>query len=207
MTIENTRARVLVVDNYDSFTFNLVQAISALGADVSVVSNDHIDAASARAKAPTHVVISPGPGRPEDAGASIEIVRAVLDGVLDDARLLGVCLGHQCIGAVLGARIVPAKRLMHGRASTIEHDGRGIFETLPATFEAGRYHSLAVDAATLPSTLIISARTSDGEVMALRHESGRVDGVQFHPESLLTPEGPMLLARFLGRHETNRGAR
>ncbi len=196
-----TTPSVLVIDNYDSFTFNLVQALAVLGADVRVVVNDAIDVAGVRAIAPSHVVVSPGPGRPEDAGVSPDVVRAAIEGALD-ARLLGVCLGHQCLGLVSGARIVPAKRLMHGRASTITHDGRDLLAGLPQPLVVGRYHSLAVDEATLPATLEVQARTDDGEVMAMRHVSGRVHGVQFHPESILTPDGLRLLDNFL-----NGGAR
>ena len=191
-----TKPSVLVIDNYDSFTFNLVQALAVLGADVRVVVNDAIDVAGVLALAPSHVVVSPGPGRPEDAGASPDVVRAAIEGAFD-ARLLGVCLGHQCLGLVSGARIVPAKRLMHGRASTITHDRRELFEGLPQPLVVGRYHSLAVDEATLPATLEVQARTDDGEVMAMRHASGRVHGVQFHPESILTPDGLRLLENFL----------
>lgn len=188
---------VLVIDNHDSFTFNLVQALGALGAHVEVVTSDRIDVAAIVARRPSHVVISPGPGRPEEAGASLSIARAALEGALGGTRLLGVCLGHQCLGQAAGARVIAARRLVHGRADTIVHDGVGIFDGLPAALSVGRYHSLAVDEASLPASLVVSARSPDGEVMALRHASGRVDGVQFHPESVLTPEGPALLARFV----------
>jgi anthranilate synthase/aminodeoxychorismate synthase-like glutamine amidotransferase len=190
------RASVLLVDNYDSFTFNLAQAFGALGADVRVVRSDAIDVAGVIALAPSHVVISPGPGQPADAGASPEIVRAALEGAID-VPLLGVCLGHQCLGLVSGARDGPAKRLMHGRASTLTHDGAGLFAGLPSSLVVGRYHSLAIDAATIPASLVVQARTEDGEVMAMRHRARQVHGVQFHPESILTPDGPRLLANFL----------
>ena len=195
-------AFVLVIDNHDSFTFNLVQALGMLGARVEVVTSDRIELGALVARRPTHVVISPGPGRPEEAGASLPIARAALEGGLGEARLLGVCLGHQCLGLAAGARVIAAQRLVHGRASTIAHDGVGIFAGLPAALSVGRYHSLAVEEASLPRSLVVSARAADGEVMALRHESGRLDGVQFHPESILMPEGPALLARFV-----NGGAR
>ena len=191
-----TRAKVVVVDNYDSFTFNLVQALAVLGADVHVVQNDRVEVQGVVGMRPTHVVISPGPGRPEDAGVSLAVVLAALDGAVE-ARVLGVCLGHQCLGLAAGGRVVAAKRLMHGRADALDHDGRGIFRGLPRPLVAGRYHSLAVEAASLPASLEVSARSGDGEVMALRHASGRVDGVQFHPESILTPDGVHLLDGFL----------
>lgn len=196
-------ASVLVVDNYDSFTFNLVQALAALGAAVSVRENDRVDVEAIRAMRPTHVVLSPGPGRPEDAGSSLAIARAAIDGTLGEARLLGVCLGHQCIGLAAGGRVIGAKRLVHGRGETITHDARGLFAGLPQPLVAGRYHSLAVAEEGLPEMLRVCARAEDGEVMAITHASGRVDGVQFHPESVLTPDGVHLLARFLehGTHE------
>jgi len=187
-------AKLLVVDNYDSFTFNLVQALATLGADVSVAENDRVDVARIREIGATHVVISPGPGRPEDAGASMDVARAAVEGALGNTRVLGVCLGHQCLGLAAGARVAPAKRLMHGRADAIEHDARTIFAGLPQPFVVGRYHSLAVEAT--PS-IEVSARSSDGEVMALRLRTGCVEGVQFHPESILTPDGLRLLDNFL----------
>jgi anthranilate synthase/aminodeoxychorismate synthase-like glutamine amidotransferase len=189
--------RLLVIDNYDSFTFNLVQALAMLGADVTVRENDRVTLADVLATQPSHVVISPGPGRPEDAGASVSVMQAAIDGALGETQVLGVCLGHQCLALVAGGRVVSAQRLMHGRASPITHEGRGIFAGLPQPLVAGRYHSLAVEAASLPGSLTITARTDDGEIMALRHASGRVHGVQFHPESILTPDGPKLLERFL----------
>ena len=198
---------VLVVDNYDSFTFNLVQALAVLGAEVRVVENDRIDVSEVRAMGSTHVVISPGPGRPEDAGRSMDIVRAAIEGELGEARLLGVCLGHQCLGLAAGGRVVAAKRLMHGRGDAIEHDGQALFAGLPQGFVAGRYHSLAVEEASLPSALTISARSGDGEIMGLRHASGRVHGVQFHPESVLTPDGMRLLDNFLSVATSGGGAR
>jgi anthranilate synthase/aminodeoxychorismate synthase-like glutamine amidotransferase len=185
--------RVLLIDNYDSFTYNLVQALAVLGADVEVRRNDEIDVAAALDLAPTHLVVSPGPGRPEDAGASMPITRAFLH----RTPVLGVCLGHQALAAVLGARVGEAQSLMHGKASGVYHDNRTLFEGLPNPFRAGRYHSLAVHEDSLPPELTISAYTSDGEIMGLRHRDLPAEGVQFHPESILTPEGDRLLRNFL----------
>jgi anthranilate synthase/aminodeoxychorismate synthase-like glutamine amidotransferase len=186
-------ARVLVVDNHDSFTYNLVQALSGMGAEVIVRMNDEITAPAARDLRPTHLLISPGPGRPERAGATTRILEAMLDRV----PVLGVCLGHQALGALMGARIVSARSLLHGKASPVYHDGRTIFDGLPSPLRAGRYHSLAVSEEGLPDELAVSAWTSDGEIMGLRHSRYPVEGVQFHPESVLTPEGARLLANFL----------
>jgi anthranilate synthase/aminodeoxychorismate synthase-like glutamine amidotransferase len=184
-------ARVLLVDNYDSFTYNLAHLFEELGAEVTVLRNDAVDAGSAEALAPTHLVISPGPGRPEQAGATIEIVRRLAPRV----PTLGVCLGHQAIVQAFGGDVGQAKRLVHGKASAIAHDGRGIFAGLPSPLEGGRYHSLA--ASRVPEILEVSATTDDGEVMAVRHRELRIDGIQFHPESVLTPLGPELGKRFL----------
>ncbi len=184
-------ARLLLVDNYDSFTWNLVQAFQVLGAEVRVARNDRITVEEALAHRPTHVVVSPGPGRPEDAGVSLAVIEAFLGRV----PLLGVCLGHQCLVQLLGGRVVPARELVHGAASPVHHDGRGLLAGLPSPFEAGRYHSLAV--ADVPAALEVCARTPDGEVMAVRHRALPAFGVQFHPESVLTPQGPRLLANFL----------
>jgi len=182
---------ILLVDNYDSFTYNLVHLFEELGAEVVVRRNDEIDAAEAGRLAPSHLVISPGPGRPEGAGATVEIVRRLAP----TTPTLGVCLGHQAIVEAFGGEIGQAQRLVHGKASAVSHDGRGIFAGLPQDFQAGRYHSLA--ATTVPDELEVSATTADGEVMAVRHRTLRVDGVQFHPESVLTPEGPQLCRNFL----------
>jgi anthranilate synthase/aminodeoxychorismate synthase-like glutamine amidotransferase len=185
-------ARVLLVDNYDSFTYNLAHMFEELGAEVVVLRNDAVDADSAEALEPTHLVISPGPGRPAEAGASIEIVRRLGPRV----PTLGVCLGHQAIVEAFGGTVGQARRLMHGKASMVEHDGRGLFAGLPSPLEAGRYHSLA--ATVVPDALEVSARTADdGEVMAVRHREHAIDGIQFHPESVLTPLGPELGRRFL----------
>jgi anthranilate synthase/aminodeoxychorismate synthase-like glutamine amidotransferase len=182
---------ILRIDNYDSFTYNLAHLFGELGADVIVRRNDAIDADEAERLAPSHLVISPGPGRPADAGASVEIVKRLAPRV----PTLGVCLGHQAIVDAFGGEIGAAKRLVHGKPSEIRHDGQGVFEGLPQPFEAGRYHSLA--ATRIPECLEVSATCSDDEVMAVRHRDLPVDGVQFHPESVLTPLGPDLARNFL----------
>jgi anthranilate synthase component 2 len=187
-------ARVLLVDNYDSFTYNLVQELGALGADPVVYRNDVIDVAGIRGVGADGIVISPGPGRPEDGGVSMAVV-AELGGELP---ILGVCLGHQCIGQAFGARIVLAPELMHGKTSPIFHTGAGVFADMPNPFEATRYHSLIVDRESLPDVLEVTAETADGIVMGLRHRVLPIEGVQFHPESILTSVGPDLLANFLG---------
>jgi anthranilate synthase/aminodeoxychorismate synthase-like glutamine amidotransferase len=187
-------ARILLIDNYDSFTYNLVQELGELGADPVVYRNDAIDIAGIRAAAPDAVIISPGPGRPENSGISLAVV-AELGG---EIPLLGVCLGHQCIGQAFGGRVVQAAELMHGKTSAIFHTGTGVFADLPNPFEATRYHSLVVDRASLPDVLEVTAETADGVVMGLRHRHLGIEGVQFHPESILTAMGPRLLANFLG---------
>jgi anthranilate synthase/aminodeoxychorismate synthase-like glutamine amidotransferase len=184
---------ILLVDNYDSFTYNLVHLFEELGAEVLVRRNDEVDADEAEQLAPSHLVVSPGPGRPGDSGASVEIVRRLAP----TTPILGVCLGHQAIVEAFGGEIGQARELVHGKASAVEHDGRGLFEGLPQGFQAGRYHSLA--AVEVPAALEVSATTADGEVMAVRHRELPVDGVQFHPESVLTPVGPDLCRNFLGR--------
>ena len=185
--------RVLVIDNYDSFVYNLVQELGELGADPVVHRNDAIDVTGIRAAAPDLILISPGPGRPENAGVSMAVIEE-LAGVIP---ILGVCLGHQAIGQVFGGDVVQAPSLMHGKTSAIHHDGRGVFVGLPDPFTATRYHSLVVEPSTVPTELEVTAQTSDGVIMGLRHRTLAVEGVQFHPESLLTPEGPSLLANFL----------
>jgi anthranilate synthase/aminodeoxychorismate synthase-like glutamine amidotransferase len=182
---------ILLIDNYDSFTYNLAHLFGALGAEVNVRRNDEIDPAGAEGLAPSHLVVSPGPGRPAAAGATVEIVRRLAPTV----PTLGVCLGHQAIVEAFGGEIGQARRLVHGKASAIDHDGRGLFEGLPEAFEAGRYHSLAATA--VPDCLEVSATCTEGEVMAVRHRELRVDGVQFHPESVLTQAGPALARNFL----------
>lgn len=188
------RPRLLLIDNYDSFTYNLVQAFLVLGADVLVHRNDQIDVAAARALAPSHLVISPGPGRPEDAGVSI----AMLEAFAGQLPILGVCLGHQCIVQLFGGEIVRARRLMHGKTSLVHHDGQGVYAGLPDPFEAGRYHSLMAADESLPTELFVTARTDQQEIMGVRHRSLAIEGVQFHPESVLTPQGDTLMANFLG---------
>ena len=185
--------RVLLIDNYDSFTYNLVQALAVLSADVTVQRNDQITVADAVSLQPTHLVVSPGPGRPEDAGISM----AVIEALIERTPVLGVCLGHQALAAVCGASVESARSLMHGKASTVYHDSRTLYEGLPNPMKAGRYHSLAVTEETIPDDLAVSAYTSDGEIMGLRHRSLKAEGVQFHPESILTPEGDRLLRNFL----------
>jgi anthranilate synthase component 2 len=188
---------ILVLDNYDSFTYNLVQYLWELGAEVEVRRNDAVEVGAAAAAGYEAVVISPGPGRPENAGVTEPLVRALGGRV----PILGVCLGHQAIGHVAGGRIVRAPVLMHGKTSWIHHDGKALFEGIPDPFEATRYHSLVVEAASVPAELEITARTSDGLVMGLRRRGGTgapLEGVQFHPESILTLEGKKILANFLG---------
>ena len=184
----------LIIDNYDSFTYNLAQAISAMGVETRVVRNDKIDVAGIEAMKPDYIVISPGPGNPDTAGVSLAAVRAFAGKV----PILGVCLGHQTVAQAFGGRIVPAKTLMHGKTSRVRHDGKGIFAAIPQGFEAMRYHSLAVDGASLPDCLEVSATAEDGEIMALRHKTLAVESVQYHPESICTPEGARQLANFFG---------
>ena len=185
--------RVLVVDNYDSFTYNLVHLLEELGATVVVRQNDEIDPDEAERLAPDRLVVSPGPGRPEEAGSSIELVRRLGP----TTPTLGVCLGHQAIVEAFGGEIGQARALLHGKASRLRHDGRGIFTGLHDSIEAGRYHSLA--AVRVPGELEVTARTEDDEVMAVRHRTHPIEGVQFHPESVLTPDGPKMLENFLVR--------
>jgi anthranilate synthase/aminodeoxychorismate synthase-like glutamine amidotransferase len=182
---------LLLIDNYDSFTYNLAHLFGELGAEVLVRRNDEITVEEAERLAPSHVVISPGPGRPEHAGVSEAMVRAFAGRV----PVLGVCLGHQAIVNVFGGSVGAAQTLVHGKATEVSHDGRGLFSGLPEGFSAGRYHSLA--ATSVPGCLEVSATSADGEVMAVRHRELAVDGVQFHPESVLTPDGPALGKNFL----------
>ncbi len=193
---------VLVIDNYDSFTFNLVQAFAASGAAVTVRRNDALTVGEALALGATHVVVSPGPGRPEDAGISVALMAAAAGRL----PVLGVCLGHQALGAAFGAHVGPAVSLMHGKASRVYHDGRTVYEGLPNPFPAGRYHSLAISEDSLPPQLVIASYTSGGEIMGVRHRSLPLEGVQFHPESILTPEGGRLLRNFLDLEATRRAA-
>jgi len=186
-------ARVLLVDNYDSFTYNLVQELGALGAEPVVFRNDAIDVSGIRHLGVDGIVISPGPGRPEDGGVSM----AVVSELAGEVPILGVCLGHQCIAQVFGARIVPAPELMHGKTSPIFHTGVGVFTGMPNPFDATRYHSLIVERDSVPEVLEITAETADGIVMGLRHREVPIEGAQFHPESILTSDGPALLTNFL----------
>ena len=185
--------KILIIDNYDSFTYNLVQYFGVLGCEVAVKRNDEITVAEAEALAPNRICISPGPGRPEQAGISNEVIRALGP----KTPILGVCLGHQCIGAVFGGEIVQAPRLMHGKTSPVQHHGHGVFEGLPNPFEATRYHSLIVRRETLPTCLEITPETGEVEVMGLQHREFPIHGVQFHPESILTGEGMALLRNFV----------
>jgi anthranilate synthase/aminodeoxychorismate synthase-like glutamine amidotransferase len=186
--------RILVIDNYDSFTYNLVQYLGELGAEPVVHRNDAIDADEAMALEPDAVLVSPGPGTPADAGVSNDVIRR-FTGV---RPVLGVCLGHQCIGEVFGGEVVRAPAIMHGKTSLIRHDGLGVFAGLPDPLEATRYHSLVVAPESVPAKLVVSARTDDGVVMGLRHRDHPTEGVQFHPESILTAAGHDLLRNFLG---------
>ena len=184
---------ILVIDNYDSFTYNLVQYLGELGADLKVFRNDKISISEIRDLKPEKILISPGPGYPKDAGISIPVVKEFAGKV----PILGVCLGHQAVGEAFGGKIVQAKRLLHGKISMIHHDGKTIFKGLPDPFEATRYHSLIIERASLPECLEISAWTKEDEIMGVRHKEYKVEGIQFHPESILTLEGKKLLKNFL----------
>lgn len=185
---------ILMIDNYDSFTYNLVQYIAALNFEVVVKRNDELTVREALDMKPEAIVISPGPGRPEGAGISMELIKAAAGKI----PILGVCLGHQSIGQVFGGKVIQAKQIMHGKTSRIKHDGKGLFTKLPADLKVVRYHSLALDEATLPDCLEISARTADdGEIMGVRHKEFFIEGIQYHPESVLTSTGKRQLANFL----------
>jgi anthranilate synthase component 2/para-aminobenzoate synthetase component 2 len=192
--------KLLLIDNYDSFTYNLVQAFMVLGADVQVFRNDEISVLQALELAPSHLCISPGPGRPDDAGLSLAMLAAFERRI----PVLGVCLGHQSLVQHFGGRIVSADRLMHGKTSMIEHDGKTIYQGLSQPFQAGRYHSLAAEPASLPAVLEVTARSERGEIMGVRHRELPLEGVQFHPESVLTPEGNRLLGNFLALRSAGR---
>ncbi len=185
--------RILLIDNYDSFTYNLVQAFAARGAEVLVYRNDMITVDEGVALKPTHLVISPGPGRPEDAGISMQMISAFAEIV----PVLGVCPGHQCLVSSYGGKIVRAERLMHGKTSMVDHDNGALFAGLSKPFAAGRYHSLYAEEKSLPAELVVSAKTQRGEIMAVRHRTLPLEGVQFHPESVLTPEGDKLMENFM----------
>ena len=185
---------ILMIDNYDSFTYNLVQEFGKLGAEMKVVKNDEVTVADIAALAPQAIVFSPGPGNPDSAGVTLAAIKAFAG----ELPLFGICLGHQSIAQAFGARIVHAKRLMHGKTSPVRHDGKGVFRDIPQEFAAMRYHSLAVDPATLPAELLVSATAADdGEVMGIRHATLPVEGVQYHPESIGTPTGMQQLKNFL----------
>jgi anthranilate synthase/aminodeoxychorismate synthase-like glutamine amidotransferase len=186
-------AKILLIDNYDSFTYNLVQAFLGMGAEVDVYRNDAISVEQALALDHTHLVISPGPGTPRDAGISMRMIQAFAGRV----PIFGVCLGHQSLVEVFGGKVVRAARLMHGKVSPVMHDGKGLYAGLRQDFEAGRYHSLIADPDSIPPVLEVTARTAEGEIMGVRHKSLDIEGVQFHPESVLTPDGPILMGNFL----------
>jgi anthranilate synthase/aminodeoxychorismate synthase-like glutamine amidotransferase len=187
------RAKILLIDNYDSFTYNLVQAFLVLGAEVDVHRNDAMTVDTALRQNHTHLVISPGPGTPRDAGVSMQMIRAFAGRV----PIFGVCLGHQSLVEVFGGKVVRASRLMHGKVSPVRHDGRGVFSGMAQDFPAGRYHSLIAEPQSIPGVLEVTARTAEGEIMGVRHTSLPIEGVQFHPESVLTPDGPLLMSNFL----------
>ncbi len=186
---------LLVIDNYDSFTYNLVQYLGEMGQEVRVVRNDEIPAGEIAALAPSHIVISPGPCTPNEAGISLEVIKAYAGKI----PILGVCLGHQAIGQAFGGKVVRAARVMHGKTSHIFHDGKGLFTGLPNPFEATRYHSLLIERASVPDCLDVTAKTAENEIMAVRHKTLPVEGVQFHPESFLTTSGKDLLRNFMAR--------
>jgi anthranilate synthase/aminodeoxychorismate synthase-like glutamine amidotransferase len=185
--------RLLLIDNYDSFTYNLVQAFLVLGADVRVLRNDEVTVDEAQHMDITHLCISPGPGTPRDAGVSMAMIRAFAGRL----PIFGVCLGHQSIVEVFGGEVVRAPRLMHGKTSMVKHDGKTLFEGMPQPAEVGRYHSLIAEPASVPAELEVTALTAEGEIMGVRHRKYTIEGVQFHPESVLTPEGPLLMGNFL----------
>ncbi len=189
----SSRPRILLIDNYDSFTYNLVQAFLMLGAEVDVHRNDAIAVEDALRQGHSHLVISPGPGTPRDAGVSMRMIEAFAGRI----PIFGVCLGHQSLVEVFGGKVVRASRLMHGKVSPVQHDGRGVFLGMSQNFQAGRYHSLIAEPSSIPEVLEVTARTAEGEIMGVRHRTLPVEGVQFHPESVLTPEGPLLMGNFL----------
>jgi anthranilate synthase component 2 len=197
-----TAPRLLLVDNYDSFTFNLVQYLGELGAEVEVFRNDQIDVPGIRARRPDGLVLSPGPCTPSEAGVTLEAISAFAGAL----PILGVCLGHQAIGQAFGGKVVRNLRIVHGKASPVVHDGTGLYAGLPRPFQAGRYHSLVVERASLPAALRVTSWTEEGEIMGLRHATLEVEGVQFHPESILTEAGKALLANWLARIAPAAGA-
>lgn len=202
MSNQHEAARLLLIDNYDSFTYNLVQAFMVLGAEVLVHRNDSITVEQAKSLKPTHLCISPGPGTPYDAGVSMRMIEAFAG----EVPVFGVCLGHQSLVEVFGGKVVRAGRLMHGKTSLVHHDGQSILQNMPEPFEAGRYHSLIAQPESLPAALEVTARTDEGEIMGVRHKTLNIEGVQFHPESVLTPQGPVLMGNFLRQHSGQRAA-
>ncbi len=185
--------KLLLIDNYDSFTYNLVQAFLVLGAEVDVYRNDQLSVEKALTLGYTHLVVSPGPGTPQGAGVSMPMIAAFAGRV----PILGVCLGHQSLVEVFGGKVVRASRLMHGKVSPVLHDGKGVFAGVPQNFQAGRYHSLIAEPHSMPEVLEVTARTAEGEIMGVRHKNLPIEGVQFHPESILTPDGPVIMGNFL----------
>lgn len=202
MSNHHPAARLLLIDNYDSFTYNLVQAFMVLGAEVLVHRNDSITVDQAKSLSPTHLCISPGPGTPYDAGVSMRMIEAFAG----EIPIFGVCLGHQSLVEVFGGKVVRAGRLMHGKTSLVHHDGQSILKDMPEPFEAGRYHSLIAQPQSLPVALEVTARTDEGEIMGVRHKELNIEGVQFHPESVLTPQGPVLMGNFLQQRSGRRAA-
>ena len=202
MSNHQETARLLLIDNYDSFTYNLVQAFMVLGAEVLVHRNDSITVDQAKSLKPTHLCISPGPGTPYQAGVSMRMIEAFAG----EVPVFGVCLGHQSLVEVFGGKVVRAGRLMHGKTSLVHHDGLSILQDMPEPFQAGRYHSLIAQPDSLPDTLEVTARTDEGEIMGVRHKAFNIEGVQFHPESVLTPEGPVLMGNFLKQRSGKRVA-
>ena len=186
---------ILLIDNYDSFTYNIAQYLGELGATVRVVRNDAITIAAISKLKPRAIVISPGPGNPDEAGISLEVIRSLAG----KFPILGVCLGHQAIAQAFGGRVIRASRLMHGKLSSVFHNGKGMYQGMPKPFQATRYHSLIVEKRSLPACLRITSETDDGVIMGLRHRKHQVEGVQFHPESIMTQDGKRLLANFLGQ--------
>ena len=186
---------IFVLDNYDSFTYNLVHLMGSLGAEMVVERNRETSVAAIMAMRPDGILLSPGPSRPENAGCMLDLIHAAAGRI----PMLGVCLGHQAIGHAFGAKVVSAKRIMHGKLSTIHHDGKGVFQNVPQDFKAVRYHSLALEEATLPDCLEITARSEDGEIMGVRHKELPVEGIQYHPESIMTEAGRQQLMNFLNR--------
>ena len=189
----NKKSRILLIDNYDSFTYNLVQAFQTEAVDVIVYRNDKIDIDAAKKEEPTHLVISPGPGSPENAGNSNRLIEAFFQ----EIPILGVCLGHQCLVKFFGGNIVRADRLMHGKTSEVNHDENTIFKNVPNQFIAGRYHSLSAELKSIPDTLKVTATSNSQEIMGVRHKHLPIEGVQFHPESILTPDGQKIIQNFL----------